>query len=193
MTTIGELCGRTVWMAFPGETVLEAARRMRDQHVGCLVVVEERDGERVPIGMLTDRDVAVRVVAAGEDPAMTYVADAMSRDLVRAREPEPIEDVVSRMRAFGVRRVPVVDRHDALQGIVSFDDLLEHLGGQLAELARLFPREQDRERVGASEPLPVPRRRERVTNGASESRGRGLRPRTPKAASKRSRRGGATS
>lgn len=155
MTTIGELCGRTVWMAYPGETVLEAARRMRDQHVGCLVVVEEREGERIPIGMLTDRDVAVRVVAAGEDPESVCVGDAMTRDLVRAREPEPLEDVVSRMRAFGVRRVPVVDREDVLQGIVSLDDLLEHLGGQLAELARLFPREQERERVRTPAPAPA--------------------------------------
>lgn len=155
MTTIGELCGRTVWMAYSGETVLEAARRMRDQHVGCLVVVEEREGERIPIGMLTDRDVAVRVVAAGEDPESVCVGDAMTRDLVRAREPEPLEDVVSRMRAFGVRRVPVVDREDVLQGIVSLDDLLEHLGGQLAELARLFPREQERERVRTPAPAPA--------------------------------------
>lgn len=179
MTTIGELCGRTVWMAFPGESVLDAARRMRDQHVGCLVVVEEREGERIPIGMLTDRDIAVRVVAAGEDSAMTYVADAMSRDLVRAREAEPLEDVVSRMRAFGVRRVPVVDRHDALQGIVSFDDLLEHLGGQLGELARLFAREQEREsaRVSAS---PV----ERGANGASKRRADVSRERKARAATK---------
>ena len=167
MTTIGELCGRTVWIASPGETVLAAAQRMRDHHVGCLVVVEEREGVRIPIGMLTDRDIAVRVIAEEGDPASVCVADAMTKPLVKAREPEPLEDVVSRMRAFGVRRVPVVAHDEALQGIVSLDDLLEYLADQIAALARLFPREQERERVSVPSEAASPRasssRKERDT------------------------------
>jgi len=63
MTTMGELCNRTVWIADPRESVVDAARRMRDHHVGCLVVVEDRDGGRAPIGLVTDRDLVVNVLA----------------------------------------------------------------------------------------------------------------------------------
>jgi CBS domain-containing protein len=147
MTTIGELCARTVWISSPDEAVLDAARRMRDQHVGCLVVVTEHDGERVPIGILTDRDIVVRVLAEGRDAAEMRVADVMTKKLVKSREAEPIEEVVSRMRAFGVRRVPVVNRRDGLEGIVSLDDVLEYIADALASLATVFPREQERERT----------------------------------------------
>lgn len=147
MTTVGELCNRTVWIAHAHESVLDAAHRMREQHVGCLVVVEERDAGRVPVGVITDRDVVVRGVA--EKPAeleRRTVGELMTRRVVHAHEGEPVVDALSRMRAFGVRRMPVVSADEVLQGIVAVDDLLEHVADQLGAIAQLLRREQRRER-----------------------------------------------
>lgn len=147
MTTVGELCNRTVWIARADEPVLEAARRMRDQHVGCLVVVEARSDGRTPVAIVTDRDLVVRAMAARpRELERLRLADVASDRIVVAREREPIVDAVARMRAHGIRRLPVVDGSGLLQGIVTLDDLLEHLADQIGELSRLLHREQQRER-----------------------------------------------
>ena len=144
--TAGELCNRTVYIIHPEESILEAARLMKTHHVGCLVVVEERGDERVPVAMLTDRDLVVKGLAeAPRELARLRVAQVMSDGLVTARENERMYDVRKKMRSRGVRRIPVVDAQDRLQGIIAFDDLVDWLAQELADLARLVSREQERE------------------------------------------------
>ena len=140
--TAGELCNRTVYIIHPDESILEAARLMKTHHVGCLVVVEERGDERVPVAMLTDRDLVVKGLAeAPRELARLRVAQVMSDGLVTARENERMYDVRKKMRSRGVRRIPVVDAQDRLQGIIAFDDLVDWLAQELADLARLVSRE----------------------------------------------------
>jgi CBS domain-containing protein len=94
--TVGEICTRSVVTASPTETIVEAARRMRDRHVGDLVVVT--DGELRPLGMLTDRDIVVSAVAQSADRLSSLlVADVMSRDLVSALLNESVDDALKRM------------------------------------------------------------------------------------------------
>jgi CBS domain-containing protein len=107
---------------------------MRDQHVGCLVVVEERDAGKLPIGMLTDRDIAVSVVAADLDARTIPVGEVMSTDVVAVREDDTIVDALALMRRRGVRRAPVVTRSGMLVGIVTLDDLLQIVVRQLDDL-----------------------------------------------------------
>jgi CBS domain-containing protein len=128
MPTAGEFCNRRVAIACQGEPIIDAARRMRDEHVGSLVVVEESAGKRIPIGMLTDRDLVVGVLARTDRhiDAIT-VGDVMTGDVVKAREDDDLADTWKRMRSYGVRRIPVVDADGALAGIVAFDDLVEWL------------------------------------------------------------------
>jgi CBS domain-containing protein len=119
---------------------------MRHGHVGSLVVVEQLNGgRRVPVGIVTDRDVIVEVVATGLDPGVITVGDIMSRDLVVGRESDTVLETLEVMRFRGVRRLPTVDRDGQLVGIVTVDDLLEALAEQLSELARIVAREQSRE------------------------------------------------
>ena len=144
--TAGELCNRTVYIIHSEESILEAARLMKTHHVGCLVVVEERGDERVPVAMLTDRDLVVKGLAeAPRELARLRVAQVMSDGLVTARENERMYDVRKKMRSRGVRRIPVVDAQDRLQGIIAFDDLVDWMAQELADLARLVSREQERE------------------------------------------------
>jgi CBS domain-containing protein len=139
---IGEICNREVVVSFPGESAVEAAKLMRQYHVGDLVIVEQGKDGRVPIGILTDRDLVVEVMAKEMDPARFTVADVMSRDLLTAREQDGIFETIQRMRTHGVRRVPVVDKAGALLGIVSVEDLFSLLAEEMTDLVRVSAREQ---------------------------------------------------
>ncbi|HET9700636.1 MAG TPA: CBS domain-containing protein [Burkholderiales bacterium] len=142
---IGEVCNREVIVTERGTSVREAAALMRDFHVGNLVVVEDRAGVRAPVGIITDRDVTIEVVAMGVDPEMVKVGEVMGPELITARETETVYDTLQRMRQHGVRRIPVLDSRGGLTGIVSLSDLLEFLAEELSSLSRVEPREQARE------------------------------------------------
>lgn len=118
-------------------TVQEAALLMRNHHVGDLVVVEQPNGERVPVGIVTDRDIVVSVIALGLDPGGLQVGDIMSAELMMANEEDDVYDTIDRMRYKGIRRVPVVNSLGGLMGIVSIDDLIEFLAQEMGELSRI--------------------------------------------------------
>jgi CBS domain-containing protein len=114
--------------ARPTDSIGTCARRMHDEHVGCLVIVEDNDGEEFPVGILTDRDIAIEVVAFGLDPATMTAGDVMSEKPVLVEEDDDLLDALARMRERGVRRLPVVRPDGALSGMLALDNLLEALG-----------------------------------------------------------------
>jgi len=144
---IGEICSRTVVFAQTDETVAAAAKLMRENHVGCLVVSEDQNGKRVPVGMVTDRDITVAVVAPGLDADVIQVGDIMSGELLSVREDAGIAETVELMRIRGIRRLPVTDANGALVGLVAADDILGLLAEEIAGLAGMITREEKRERV----------------------------------------------
>jgi CBS domain-containing protein len=127
-------------------TALEAARLMRQKHVGDLVVVDDPDNERVPLGIVTDRDIVVEVLAKGLDPSTTSVASITRAPVVIALDTEDTGQVLERMRAHGVRRIPVVDRDGAAIGIIALDDLLRLLVAEMNALFEVTDTGQRRER-----------------------------------------------
>ena len=143
--SVGEMCNRAVVVVGKDETVAEAVQLMRRHHVGDVVVVEEQSGTRVPVGVLTDRDIVIEILA--EDVALDAVAikDVMSYELLTAPEDEDVIDTLQRMRTRGVRRVPVVDASGGLIGILTVDDILELMAEYLGGLARLVKRERESE------------------------------------------------
>lgn len=143
--SVGDICNRDVVVMDKQGSLYEAAKLMRDYHVGDIVVTENHPGRRAPVGILTDRDIVIEVLAEGVDPKTLIVADIMSYDLLTAREDDELLDTVRAMRAHGVRRIPVVNREGGLEGIVSVDDLLDLVAEQLADLVELFRREQRHE------------------------------------------------
>ena len=112
---------RGVQVAEPRESARDAARRMSECAVGTLVVV---DALRRPLGILTDRDVVVRCVAGGLEPARTEVAKIMSGPAAWVREGATLDEALDEMARLRVRRLPVVDEHDRLVGILALDDVL---------------------------------------------------------------------
>jgi CBS domain-containing protein len=144
---IGDICVREVVTATRETTVQQAAQLMRENHVGDLLVVEHVNGVRKPVGIVTDRDIAVTVVAPGLDPAVLSVGDIMGPELKTVDEDEGIFETLHQMRDAGVRRIPVVTNQNALAGIVSTDDIVQLLADELTEVAKLISREQRREMV----------------------------------------------
>lgn len=143
--SIGDVCTRYIVTITKTASVAEAAALMRQEHVGDVIVIEEDGGRRYPIGIVTDRDIVVQVVAARADPERVLVGAIMTKELLTVDEDYGITETIRYMREKGVRRVPVLTRLGAIYGIVTLDDLLELLTGELADLARLIRREQRRE------------------------------------------------
>lgn len=142
----GEICNRDVVVIEREGSLTDVVKLMREHHVGDVVVVDERDGQRVPVGILTDRDVVVEILAEEVDFNALAVGDVMSYPLLSVREDEEALDVLKRMRAEGVRRVPVVNLAGGLIGILTADDLIELMAEQLSDLSALIAKEQQRER-----------------------------------------------
>lgn len=135
--SIRDLCNPSVVTVQPDDEVLTAAALMRDQHIGYLVVVEPMPleaGSR-PVGVLTDRDIVVEVIAKGVEPTAVSVADIMSRNPVVVSESRPLADALDEMRRIGVRRVPVVSETGRLVGVLSLDAVIEHLAQELGEVS----------------------------------------------------------
>ena len=143
--TVGTLCNRTVIVAPRSTRVDAAARLMREHHVGSLVVVDATAIGNKAAGVVTDRDVVIELVASGVDPATVTIGEIMAPELVIAREADDPLDTLNKMRAKGVRRVPVVNGDGVLVGILAMDDLLGTLSEQLQGMVRTIAQEQARE------------------------------------------------
>ena len=142
---IGEICNRDVIIAKRDITVLDAARLMRQHHVGNVVIVEDRGSVRVPVGIVTDRDLVVEIMAPELDQTAITVGDIMAPGLVTVKENTGVFEAIQYMRTKGVRRLPVVYESGGLVGILTLDDLLELLAEELLSLAKLVRQEQKKE------------------------------------------------
>ena len=136
--SVGRICIREVDLAEPDESVQIAAQRMNSRNVGTLIVLDKQSR---PIGILTDRDLAIRIVGKGLDPLETVVGEVMSKAPDCVYEETPIETAVAHMRAGPFRRLPVVDDDGKLIGLVSLDDILDLLSEELSEIGRLVRKE----------------------------------------------------
>jgi CBS domain-containing protein len=141
--SVGRICSREVVLAEAGESVQAAAERMRAKNTGTLVVVDDR---RKPIGLLTDRDLATRVVAPGKRPDRTYVEDIMTTEPETIADDAPIEAALARMANRGNSRLIVVGDSGILVGMVSVDDVLELLSEEMAILGGLLERQEPKSR-----------------------------------------------
>ena len=141
-----DLCVLDVACCTREMTIAAAAKLMRERHAGDVIVVDNADEEREPVGILTDRDIVIEVLAKGRDPNKTTVAEVMATQLVVAGESEDSTQALQRMAAHGVRRIPVVDDERCVVGIITLDDLLREQAEQAARLLEVVTKQQARER-----------------------------------------------
>ena len=147
---VGKFCTRSVVIADKDSSVIEVAKLMREHHVGDVVVVRPDGDQPKPIGIITDRDIVVELLATDVSLDVVSVGDVMSFELITARENDSIWDTMQVMRSKGVRRIPVVNDQGGLEGILTADDLLELLADELGMLAKVPVREQILEKESKS-------------------------------------------
>jgi CBS domain-containing protein len=142
----GDICNRIVTVADRTMPLVQAAQLMRDGHVGCLVVVDDTGAGKLVVGMLTDRDIVVAVVAMELDPDALMVEDVMSHDVVTVLETDSIKDLLNTMRRKGLRRLPVTTPEGILVGLITLDDMLPLMAEQLRDMAATIEAEYLHER-----------------------------------------------
>jgi CBS domain-containing protein len=146
---VGKLCQPSVVTVRPFDDLTTAAQVMRDKHVGYLVVVEPalQEGTVKPVGVITDRDIVVAVVARDVNPQTLRVEEVMTREPVVASQSDTVQHAVQEMRRIGIRRIPVLGDRDELIGVLSLDDVIDTLAVQLGDVAGSIRSEQIVERV----------------------------------------------
>jgi signal-transduction protein with cAMP-binding, CBS, and nucleotidyltransferase domain len=137
---ISQICTRSLVTCNRDTPAAELARKMRDQHVADVLVVEDHAGRLTPVGLVTDRDLVVEVIACDRDPNQVRAADLMCADLETVLDSELVYDAIWHMRKRQILRLPVVDAHGALVGMLTADDVAEFLASELTEVARLRKR-----------------------------------------------------
>ena len=141
----GEYCNREVVVVLKSEPVSEAISLMRSHHVGDVVVVETTATGAKPVGILTDRDIVLEILAEGVDLGTVSIGDVMSYELVTVTEDTKLIGTIKLMREKSVRRIPVVNQQGELEGLLSVDDILELLAEQLTDIVDLINKELNRE------------------------------------------------
>ncbi len=116
----------------PHATVREVANLMKEHKVGCVVITQME----VPVGIITDRDITIRVVAEGIS-FDTPVEEVMTKNIVVANENDQIRDIIKIMREKVIRRIPVIDDNGNLSGIVTFDDIFVEIADEIFNLSRI--------------------------------------------------------
>lgn len=149
---VGEICTREVVYCAPETRVDEIAQLMRSHHVGDLIVATPRGDRLLPVGIVTDRDLAVRPIGRAQGPGELTARDLMSDRLVTVLETEDLYDAIREMRFKGIRRLVVVDAGKSLVGVLTADDVIEFLAEELTEIARIGPRQAKLEGAASTAP-----------------------------------------
>jgi predicted transcriptional regulator len=142
---VGEYCKRAVVTIASSADAADAAKLMRSEHVGFVIVYREGDVLQRPVGVLTDRDLVLGVMAREVDPHSVTVDDVMTRQPLIANDSDELGDMLQAMRMTGVRRVPVVDVRGALIGIMAIDDAIDVITGLMCDIAGSIKSEQRQE------------------------------------------------
>lgn len=143
---IAAVCHRHVVTVTATASLCQAALLMRDQHVGALVVTDPAETERV-LGVVTDRDLAIEVLARDPDGRVRSVGDIASRSLVAVAATASVQDAIDAMERSGVRRLLVTDHGHDVIGILSADELIEAIAIELSALAAALRGGVTRERA----------------------------------------------
>ncbi|MCW8407462.1 CBS domain-containing protein [Legionella sp. PATHC035] len=142
---VGEYCNRDVVVINGNESVKNAAELMRTYHVGDLVLVEEHHNRKIPIGIVTDRDLVIEVMAAGVQPESLLVRDILTDPFSCVFENDSLFDALEIMHSKKIRRLPVISENKTLIGIITLDDLIEILTETMTHIVDVVKLQQKKE------------------------------------------------
>ena len=138
--SLGNLCRREVVVVNQGTPIKEAVKFMEEKNIGSVIVV----GGGKPVGIVTDRDILLRVVNKGLDPEKSSVDDVMTKEIVTLKEGMGLFEALEQVKGKGIRRFPIVDARGNLKGIMTLDDIIYLLGKEMADVASIIEREGPR-------------------------------------------------
>jgi CBS domain-containing protein len=138
---VGKICECEVIVVSPDTSIQEAARLMKDNNVGALVVVKDQKNKSFVCGMLTDRDIVTRLLTDNAEVAKIKVKDAMTKEVETIYEDQTVKSAINLMQEKSVRRVPIIDHEEKLCGIAVIDDLILLISDQLQGVAELIRRQ----------------------------------------------------
>ena len=130
-------CRKPLVRISPETSITEACQLMEQNNIGCLIA--EREGKLC--GIVTDRDIALRVTGLKRDPDKTKVQDIMTPDPIRVSVDKDLHHLTTLMHAYHVRRVPIVNGFDTTLGLVTLDDLIAQLGSDISEIGKAISEE----------------------------------------------------
>lgn len=133
--SICDISKKKVFTLSKSEPIWRAAKLMKDEGVGSIIITHDEEGEEVPIGIITDRDVAIKVVAEKRNAENIKISEIMSGDLLIIDDDQDIRSTIELMKKKGVRRAPVMNDDDEICGIISLDDLFVYMTDELNNLA----------------------------------------------------------
>jgi CBS domain-containing protein len=139
--TAGEYCNREVMIVEPETSITEVSSLMREYHVGTLVVVDQAGNAPRPIGVITDRDLVIELLAQEVPADSVTIKDVINKELVCVTEQETLLNCIELMRSKGIRRLVVTNDNGTLQGILTADDALELIAEAVRNLSHLVGRE----------------------------------------------------
>lgn len=142
---VGEFCNREVVIIKSEEALKNVAELMRKHHVGDVVLIKEDQGKRIPVGIITDRDLVLEIMAPGLQMEKLAAHDIVTEPLCLIHEDKSIFDALELMKEKGIRRLPVVGDNDALVGILTTDDLIEFFNEMLGNMTEVIKRQQKQE------------------------------------------------
>lgn len=140
-----EVCQHEVATIRKEQNILEAAKKMRDEHTGSLVVIQPENKYSIPCGIVTDRDILIQLIAQKLPAEKFMVEDIMSNNPICAREEDDVFETIQQMRRKGIRRMPVIDEHQSLIGMIAMDDLLSVIAKELKNLSGIMSQERRQE------------------------------------------------
>lgn len=143
---ISEICNRSVITVSKNASILEVVREMRKHHIGDIIVTEHTDGIEKPLGIVTDRDIVIELLAEEVALGTVDVGDVMSATLVTAPHDADVFETLRFMGIKGVRRIPVLDDDGGLFGVLSVDDVMSILTKELSFIAEISAKQIERER-----------------------------------------------
>ncbi len=157
---VGQICRRRIVTVDAAATPAQAAELMREHHVGALIVTMQTDEETGVVGVITDRDLVINVLARGLDAGAVEVGDLGGEQVVSVAEDDDVSRAINTMRTSGVRRLLVTNSEERLIGVVSLDDLVDACASDVDGLAQVIRAGIEREVAAAStapppEPLPL--------------------------------------
>jgi CBS domain-containing protein len=122
-------------------TLKEVAQEMKQHNVGAIVIVKDREADKTPCGIITDRDIMMHLLESDSHNLQSPAKDVMSTPLLTVRKEQGISEVISAMTEKGVRRAPVVDEQNKVIGMIAIDDLVQLLASELKSLSNLIHRQ----------------------------------------------------